>query len=86
MNASAFMETLRALSRRQGPIGAATDPTLTPAQVVTRWNQAYSVGTLANWRVLNAGPAFVKVAGRVLYPLRNIEEFERARLAECANV
>lgn len=39
-----------------------------------------SVGTLANWRYKGGGPKFLKFGSRVLYPLPEIEAFEKASL------
>jgi len=39
-----------------------------------------SVGTLANWRVSGEGPRFVKFGRRVLYPVPELEAFEKASL------
>lgn len=33
--------------------------------------------TLANWRSDNKGPAFLKVGGRVLYPLNDLIAYEQ---------
>lgn len=79
MNAAAFLTTLRALQRKHGK-RAAAGVNLTPAEVVARWNGAYSVGTLANWRSQGIGPAFVKIAGRVLYPLADVQAYEEGAL------
>ena len=38
---------------------------LTPAQVAERTQ--FSVQTLANWRNLETGPAFIKVGARIRY-------------------
>jgi hypothetical protein len=51
---------------------------LTPAQVVERWNNAVTTGTLANWRCRSIGPDFQKFGSRVRYPLAAIEAYERA--------
>lgn len=56
----------------------ATEEFLTPEQVVTRWNSAVTVGTLANWRSKKKGPAFQKFGSKVRYPLAAVEAFERA--------
>ena len=36
--------------------------------------------TLANWRVKGEGPRFIKMGRKVLYPLAEIEAYERDRL------
>lgn len=42
--------------------------------LAVRW--AISVRTLERWRFLNQGPAFLKLVGRVVYRLEDIEAFE----------
>ena len=39
-------------------------------------------GTLANWRVHGIGPRFAKFGSRVLYPVTEIEAFERAQVRQ----
>lgn len=51
---------------------------LTPAEVVKRWSNAVTVGTLANWRSRKAGPPFQKRGSRVLYPADALEQWEIA--------
>lgn len=56
---------------------------LTPAQVVARWNDAVTAGTLANWRSRSTkaapvGPAFQKFGSRVRYPLAAVQAYEAA--------
>lgn len=50
----------------------------TPAELVTRWNGAVTLGTLANWRAgtKKRGPAFTKVGGRVRYPVQAVLDYE----------
>jgi hypothetical protein len=36
--------------------------------------------TLANWRVQGCGPSFIKLGRRVLYPLPQIEAYEKSAL------
>ena len=38
--------------------------------------------TLHNWRAQGRGPAFVKLGGRVLYPIRDLEAFVAANRHE----
>ena len=53
---------------------------LTPAQVVKRWDNTITTGTLANWRSKKTGPAFLKIGSRVVYPIAKLEEWEAKRL------
>lgn len=47
---------------------------LNQVQLARRW--ALSPRTLERWRWLEEGPRYVKVGGRVLYRLEDIEAFE----------
>lgn len=49
---------------------------LTPAELCERWDNAVSVGTLANWRSKRKGPAFNKFGSRVRYPLADVAAWE----------
>lgn len=51
---------------------------LTPAEVVQRWSNAVTVGTLANWRSKKSGPPYQKRGSRVLYPADQLEKWEAA--------
>ena len=51
---------------------------LTPQQLAARWH--VSEKTLERWRNQGTGPAFLKVVGRVLYPLQQIEALEAKRI------
>jgi len=52
---------------------------LTPKQLVERYNETITVRTLANWRSRGEGPEYLKVGGRVLYPLEKVQEWEGRR-------
>lgn len=54
---------------------------LSPEQLSDRWGNAVGVPTLANWRVKGKGPRFVKVGGRVRYPIADVEKWEEKRRA-----
>lgn len=47
-------------------------------QLATRWD--LSEGSLERWRSKGTGPIFLKLQGRVLYRLEDIEEFELTSL------
>lgn len=51
---------------------------LTPKEVAVRLRT--NVGTLSNWRMQGAGPRFIKLGRKVLYPVAEIEAFERQAL------
>jgi hypothetical protein len=52
---------------------------LTPAEVAARYSQTISVRTLANWRSTKNSPPYVKVGGRVLYPIKDLLAWETRR-------
>lgn len=41
-----------------------------------------TTGTLSNWRVRGQGPRFIKVGRKVLYPVAELEAWERKHLKE----
>jgi hypothetical protein len=51
---------------------------LSPDDLADRWRS--SVGSLSNQRSAGAGPAFLKLGAKVLYPLNAVEAYEAARL------
>jgi hypothetical protein len=52
---------------------------LTPEQLCARYGGRINPRTLANWRSAGVSPPFTKVGGRILYPLRALEEWEQRR-------
>lgn len=50
---------------------------LTPAEVVARFEGRISPQTLSNWRNLGTGPAYLKLGGKVLYPIDRLVEWEQ---------
>lgn len=51
---------------------------LTPKETAERLRM--TIGTLANWRVRGDGPRYVKLGRKVLYPLPEIEAFEKRQI------
>ena len=50
---------------------------LVQAELAQRWR--ISARTLERWRWLKLGPAYLKVGGRVVYSLEDIEAYEAAQ-------
>lgn len=48
---------------------------LTPEEVTERFRGAISTGTLANWRVMRVGPAFVKIGKSIVYPVADLNDW-----------
>jgi len=57
---------------------------LTPAQLVARWNNAVTTGTLSNWRSQGRGPKFVKFGRNVRYPLDGVIAYEKQHASNAA--
>ena len=53
---------------------------LNQTELAAHWT--ISARTLERWRWTGEGPAFLKIGGRVVYRLEDVEAFERARLCE----
>jgi hypothetical protein len=51
---------------------------LTTLELALRWNM--SPRTLERWRWTGEGPRYIKLVGRILYRLEDVEAFEHARL------
>lgn len=49
-------------------------------ELAARWN--ISPRTLERWRWTGDGPGYIKIGGRVVYPLEDVEEFERQQRRE----
>lgn len=55
---------------------------LTPTELSDRYHGRISPRTLSNWRCAGTGPKFVKLGGRILYPVAEVEAWEARRTAE----
>jgi predicted DNA-binding transcriptional regulator AlpA len=49
---------------------------LTDLELADRWHMHRQ--TLISWRSAGTGPAFVRIGRRVLYPLAEVEQYEKA--------
>lgn len=56
---------------------------LTAEEVSQRYRGEVSVGTLRNWRAMKVGPAFVKIGKAVLYPVEELDNWDRKILVTC---
>lgn len=57
---------------------------LTPEEVAERYRGGVSVGTLRNWRSMRIGPTFVKIGKAVLYPIEELEAWDRTNRVACS--
>ena len=56
---------------------------LTTDEVAARYRGEVSVGTLENWRTQRVGPPFVKIGKAVLYPVEELDAWDRRNLVIC---
>jgi hypothetical protein len=56
---------------------------LTADEVSQRYRGEISVGTLRNWRSMRVGPAYVKFGKAILYPIEELEAWDRRNLVPC---
>jgi Helix-turn-helix domain len=56
---------------------------LTTEEVAQRYRGAVSVGTLRNWRAMRVGPAFVKIGKAVLYPVDELDAWDKRNMVSC---
>ncbi len=61
-----------------------TDPILlTLEEVVERYRGQISEGTFRNWRSMRIGPSFIKIGNAILYPLEELNRWDRRNLVTC---
>lgn len=53
---------------------------LTIEEVSERSRAAISVGTLRNWRAMQIGPPYVKIGKAVLYPINELDPWDRKNM------
>jgi hypothetical protein len=56
---------------------------LTPEEVSERYRSEITVGTLRNWRALKIGPPYIKIGKAVLYPVEELDAWDRKNLVVC---
>ena len=57
-----------------------SNPHLSQTELANRWRM--SPRTLERWRFTGEGPRFMKIGGRVVYRLEDIEAFEALQLRQ----
>jgi hypothetical protein len=57
---------------------------LNQIELSRRWNISHR--TLERWRSIGDGPSYLKLGGRVLYRLEDIEAFEAGRLQRAVKI
>jgi hypothetical protein len=53
---------------------------LKPGEIVSRWRNTVTEGTLAVWRSIGKGPPYIKSGRSVLYPLDELEKYEKGKI------
>jgi hypothetical protein len=56
---------------------------LTPEEVSARYRGEVTAGTLRNWRAMRIGPAYVKIGKAVLYPVEELDAWDKKNLVIC---
>lgn len=56
---------------------------LTLDEVIERYRNQISEGTLRNWRSKRIGPSFIKIGKAVLYPVDELDRWDRSNLILC---
>lgn len=56
---------------------------LTAEEVSQRYRGEIAVGTLRNWRARRVGPPFVKIGKAVLYPVQELDAWDKKNLVIC---
>lgn len=80
--ASEFVQQDVAQFRKLGD--AMSEPLfLTVDEVVVRYRNQISEGTFRNWRSKRIGPSFIKIGKAVLYPIDELERWDRSNLISC---
>lgn len=59
---------------------------LTLEEVVERYRNQISEGTLRNWRSKRIGPSFIKIGKAVLYPIEELDRWDRSNLISCGRI
>ena len=54
---------------------------LSPKDLSERYKGRVTERTLANWRSTGQGPRFVKIGGRVMFPVDQVKEWEERRMS-----
>ena len=52
------------------------DKLLTAQQLAERWENKVQLRTIERWRSTGQGPKFMRLGGKVLYPIAEVEAFE----------
>ncbi|WP_082749634.1 helix-turn-helix domain-containing protein [Caulobacter sp. CCH5-E12] len=56
---------------------------MTTEEVAARYRDLISAGTLENWRAQRIGPSFLKIGKAVLYPVEELDVWDRRNIVQC---
>ena len=56
---------------------------LTLEEVVARYRGQISEGALRNWRTMRVGPSYIKIGKAVLYPVSELDRWDKSKLVVC---
>ena len=56
---------------------------LTLEEVIIRYRGQISEGTLRNWRTILIGPSFIKIGRAVLYPVSELDRWDKSNRVVC---
>jgi len=59
---------------------------LTSEEVVERYRNKVSDGTLRNWRCKRIGPSYLKIGKTILYPADELDRWDRSNLTSCRRI
>lgn len=59
---------------------------LTCEEVIERYRNKVSDGTLRNWRCKRIEPSFIKIGKAILYPTDELDRWERSNLTACRRI
>ena len=68
-------------SKERAP--AVKEKFLTAQEVSERYRGEITVGTLRNWRALRIGPTFIKIGKAVLYPVDELDAWDKKNKVIC---
>ena len=70
------MQSCRSKRQSLQPIKMSSSDYLTATQLAQRWGVHPT--TLQRWRLAGKGPSYFRTPGFVLYPLAEVEQYEKA--------
>lgn len=83
----AIFDPLTSAAQSRKPIGdypsMSEKQLLTAEEVSERYRGMLSLGTLRNWRSMRIGPSFLKIGKSVLYPVSELQAWDRRNLMKC---